>query len=124
MRLSNYTPSLFEMGCPQANIQIVATQHDLLLDLQSKAYDTFGRETAGHATARLPLDTAIGLRDLLERAIDTAEGLEPRQTALWSNSAFTVPTKTKMCRRDHTRRCLFGRATCRTGCVRNPEVLA
>ena len=93
--------SLFSVGIPSAEIQIVANSTDLVLDLQAENLDTDGQARRCHAVARLPLDIAMQLELTLGRAIDAAWGLDdpitersdPRQTALWSNATFTVPAR-------------------------------
>jgi hypothetical protein len=93
--------SLFSVGIPSAEIQIVAISTGLVLDLQAENLDTDGHARRCHAVARLPLDVAVQLRSTLARAIDAAwrlddpitERSDPRQTALWSNATFTEPAR-------------------------------
>ena len=103
MRLNNANTraSLFSVGTPSAEIQIVATGSGLVLDLQAENTATDGRSHKSHAVARLPLDVAMRFEAAVHSAIDAAWGLDdpitelsdPRQTALWSNATFTAPVR-------------------------------
>jgi hypothetical protein len=96
-RQPNTRASLFSVGTPSAEIQIVATGSGLVLDLQAEDIGTDGHARRCHAVAKIPLDIAMQLELTLGRAIDAAWGFDdritersdPRQTALWSNSTFT-----------------------------------
>jgi hypothetical protein len=91
------TPAFFfSLGTPSADIQIVATDSGLVLDLQAENVGTDGQTRRSHAVAKLPIDVAMQLETVLRDAIDVAWGIEdpitersdPRQTALWSQSTF------------------------------------
>jgi hypothetical protein len=96
-RQANTRASLFSVGTPSTEIQIVATSTGLVLDVQAENIGTDGHSRRCHAVARLPLDVAMQFETTLGRAIDAAWGLnepitersDPRQTALWSNARFT-----------------------------------
>jgi hypothetical protein len=102
MRLqpSTTTPSLFSITTQTALIQIVATSRGVVLDVQATNIATDGRAHQCHATAKLALDEAVRLEDILRRSVDAAWDCEPtgrtertdeRQTALWSPATFTAP---------------------------------
>jgi hypothetical protein len=96
-RQPNTRASLFSVGIPSAEIQIVATSKGLVLDVQAESTGTDGHARRCHAVAKIPLDVAMQLELTLGRAIDAAWGLDdpitersdPRQAALWSNATFT-----------------------------------
>jgi hypothetical protein len=91
---ANIRASLFSVGTPSAEIQIVATRSGLVLDLQAENFGTDGHIGRCHAVAKLPIDVAVRLEIALQNAIDAAWGTsdpitersDPRQTALWSQS--------------------------------------
>ena len=66
-------------------IQIVSGRERILVDLQTRNYDTTGHLHREHALADLSLSSAAHLRDLLTDALDHAASvtLDTRQTALW-----------------------------------------
>jgi hypothetical protein len=96
-RQANTPASLFSVGMPSAEIQIVATSTGLVLDVQAENIGTDGHPHRCHAVARLPLDAAMQFETALQSAIDAAWGLDhpitersdPRQTVLWSNATLT-----------------------------------
>ena len=100
-RHANTRASLFSVGTPSAEIQIVATRSGLVLDLQAEIIDTDGHTRRCHATAKLPIDVTMRLEIALQQAIDAAWGgddpitkrSDPRQTALWSQSTFVEPLR-------------------------------
>ena len=67
-------------------IQIVSGREHILVDVQTRNYDTTGHLHREHALADLSLSAAAHLRDLLTDALDHAASvtLDTRQTALWS----------------------------------------
>lgn len=73
-----------------ATVQIVGTPgRGVLLDLQSRNFDTAGRVHEDHAIALLPLDTAERLLTALNDAVLAASGMDAcRQPGLWSDSAL------------------------------------
>jgi hypothetical protein len=103
MRLSqsNTRASLFSVGTPTVEIQIVASASGLVLDVQTDNVDTEGRGRRCHATAKLALDEAMRFEAVLQQAVDAAWGIDdaltertdPRQTALWSKSTFSEPVR-------------------------------
>jgi hypothetical protein len=59
-----------------------------VVDVQSRNYDPVGRLHCEHALVKLPLETAMRLRDLLDQAIETSQVIfHPAQPDLWSDSA-------------------------------------
>jgi hypothetical protein len=93
MRVSqaHSTSCLFSMASNTAEIQLVATSRDLLLDVQTTRVDVCGWPRAEHATAALSLAEAIRLELLLGDAITAAMAAsDPRQTRLWSESPAPV----------------------------------
>jgi hypothetical protein len=72
--------------------QIVASPSHVLVDLNTRNYDTAGHLHRDHALASLSLSAAARLRDLLAEAVDHANSvaLDIRQTALWSDPALTA----------------------------------
>lgn len=87
MRLNiDNTSRLFSTAGTWGETQIVATKETVVVDLQTRNYDTAGYLHRDHAMANLSLSAAVRLRDLLSEAIDHAASvtLDVRQTALWS----------------------------------------
>jgi hypothetical protein len=72
--------------------QIVAMRDRIVLDIQSRNYDSTGHLKLDHALANLPLRDAIRLRGLLGEAIAAAAEATPPQPGLWSD---TVNAATK-----------------------------
>ena len=69
-------------------LQVTATHKHVVVDVQSRNYDTVGRLQCAHALVRLPLETAMRLRDLLDQAIETSQVVfDTAQPGLWSDSA-------------------------------------
>ncbi|MGD0109286.1 MAG: hypothetical protein ABSC06_35405 [Rhodopila sp.] len=66
-------------------LQVTACHEHVVVDLQSRNYDTVGHLHCEHALARLPLQKALRLRDLLDQAIQASR--VTAQPGLWSNSA-------------------------------------
>jgi hypothetical protein len=98
MRLNqpNTTPHLFSMASNTAEIQLVATSRDLLLDVQTTRIDVCGWPKAEHATVVLDFEDAVRLELLLGDAITAAMAAEdPRQTRLWSESPDPVRLKNR-----------------------------
>jgi hypothetical protein len=100
-RHPNTRASVFSVGTPSAEIQIVATRSGLVLDLQAENIDTDGHARRCHAVAKLSIDVAVQLETALQNAVDAAWGTDdpiteksdPRQTALWSRSTFVEPLR-------------------------------
>jgi hypothetical protein len=87
MRLQQHnTCRLFSTAGTFGEIQIVAGQEHVIVDLQARNYDTAGHLHRDHALANLSLSAATRLRDLLDEALVHAHSitLDTRQTALWS----------------------------------------
>jgi hypothetical protein len=81
------------MASASAEIQLVATSRDLLLDVQTTRIDVCGWPKKEHATVVLDFEDAVRLELLLGDAITAATAAEdPRQTSLWSESP--VPHRT------------------------------
>jgi hypothetical protein len=79
---------LFSTGGTWGEAQIVATSENIVLDLQSRAYDTTGHLRREHALANLPVATAIRLRQLLDEAIKASLDASSARTqpGLWSDA--------------------------------------
>jgi hypothetical protein len=91
-RLNSYKArgGLFSIATPTAEIQLVASSRDLLVDLQATSYDVSGHRRLSHATAALTLDDAIRLEMVLSDAISAVLAIDdPRQTALWSPATYS-----------------------------------
>ena len=87
MRLStSNTARLFSTSGTFGEIQIVSTPDKVLLDVQTRGYDTQARLRCEHALANLSIETAERLRDLLAEAVQHARSvdLDSRQPGLWS----------------------------------------
>jgi hypothetical protein len=70
----------------EAQIVAVAARN-VVLDLQTRNYDTTGVLHRQHALANLPLSAAVRLRDLLDEAIQTAlDTSADAQPGLWSDA--------------------------------------
>jgi hypothetical protein len=68
-------------------LQVSAAHEHVVLDIQSRNYNTVGHLHREHALVKLPLETAMRLRDLLDQAIETSQGvLDAAQPGLWSDS--------------------------------------
>jgi hypothetical protein len=69
-------------------LQVTACREHVVVDVQSRNYDTGGHLHCEHALARLPLQKALRLRDLLDQAIEASRvTVATAQPGLWSNSA-------------------------------------
>jgi hypothetical protein len=66
-------------------LQVTGSREHVVVDVQSRNYDTVGHLHCEHALARLPLQQALRLRDLLDQAIEASR--VTAQPGLWSNSA-------------------------------------
>jgi hypothetical protein len=90
MRLSHThnTSRLFSSAGTWGETQIVATRETVVVDLQTRNYDTAGHLHRDHALAVLSLSAAARLRDLLDEAITHAASvtLDTRETAIWSDA--------------------------------------
>jgi hypothetical protein len=70
-------------------LQVTGDREHVVVEVQSRNCDTIGRLYCEHALARLLLQKALKLRDLLDRAIEASRAtLGAAQPAVWSNSAF------------------------------------
>lgn len=65
--------------------QIVAASGRIVVDLETKNYDTAGFIHKEHALAALSLDSAIELRDALNAAISAAANLPQPHPGIWSD---------------------------------------
>lgn len=73
------------------DVQVVVGSAGLiLLDVQGAHRDVFGDVVHDHGVVRLSYSAACALRDLIDQI---AEPADPRQTALWSPSFYTTPTR-------------------------------
>jgi hypothetical protein len=86
------TSRLFHTAGTFGKIQIVATQENVVVDVQTRNYATDGQLHRDHALANMSLAAAVRLRDLLIEAVDHAASvtLDTRATAQWSPSAATA----------------------------------
>ena len=66
-------------------VQIVAAPQKVLLDLQSRAYNTVGLLHQDHAAALLPLDDARRLLVELTAAVAQSEALAPSPAPTWGD---------------------------------------
>jgi hypothetical protein len=80
------TSSLFSISGTFGDAQIVATRDRVLVDLQTRNYDSGGILRKHHALANLPLEIASRLRDLLNEAIAAAADAPQHQPGLWSEA--------------------------------------
>ena len=82
--LSN-TNRLYSTAGTFGEIQIVAGQHHVIMDVQSRNYDTAGHLHRDHALASLSLSAAAHLRDLLDEALTHVASvtLDARQSTLF-----------------------------------------
>jgi hypothetical protein len=80
------TSRLFSVSGTFGDARIVATGSRVLIDLQTRNYDSGGILRTHHALANLPLETASRLRDLLSEAIAAAADAPAHQPGLWSEA--------------------------------------
>nr|WP_294516061.1 hypothetical protein [uncultured Rhodopila sp.] len=80
------TSRLFSISGTFGEAQIVASRSRILIDLQTRNYDSGGILRKHHALANLPLATASQLRDLLNQAIAAAADAPQHQPGLWSDA--------------------------------------
>ena len=78
---------LYSTAGTWGSAQIVATQRNVVLDLEGRNYDVSGNLHRDHAFVNLPLETAIRLNVLLGEAIEAAlDAPANRQAPLWSDA--------------------------------------
>jgi hypothetical protein len=80
------TSRLFSISGTFGDAQIVAIRSRVLIDLQTRNYDSGGLLRRHHALANLPLETASQIRDLLSQAIAAAAEVHQPQPGLWSEA--------------------------------------
>jgi hypothetical protein len=81
------TPKSCSVTGTFGELQVTAAREHVVVDVQSRNYNTVGQLHCEHALVKLPLETAMRLRDLLDQAIQTSQGiLDPTQPGLWSDS--------------------------------------
>ena len=69
-------------------LQVTATLDHVVVDVHSRNYTTAGHLHCEHALVKLPLQTALRLRDLLDQAIETSQVIfDTAQPGLWSDSS-------------------------------------
>nr|WP_294546620.1 hypothetical protein [uncultured Rhodopila sp.] len=83
---SNTAPRLFSTGDTWGEAQIVAMPDRIVLDIQSRNYDSTGQLRQDHALANMPIRDAIRLRGLLGKAIAAAAEVTPPQPGPWSDT--------------------------------------
>jgi hypothetical protein len=66
-----------------------------VVDSQNRSYKTVGRLHCEHALARLPLQTAMRLRDLLDEAFAAAAGITAGSPGPRSNATARVGCVTR-----------------------------
>jgi len=83
------TTRLFSTADTWGSADIVAASDRVVLDIETRNYNTTGHLCRDHALACLSLASAERLRDLLSEAIAVATYMAPHahQTALWSGMA-------------------------------------
>lgn len=88
LQASNHLATLHSTSGTWGEAQIVSLGgQNVLLDLQTRNYDTTGVLHRQHALANLPIATAIRIHDLLNAAIETAlDSPASGQPGLWSDS--------------------------------------
>jgi hypothetical protein len=94
------TPKSCSVAGTFGELQVAATHDRVVVDVQSRNYDTIGQLYCEHALVRLPLNTAIRLRDLLDQAIEASQNIfAAAQPGLWTNSTVAVAGKRRPRRR-------------------------
>jgi hypothetical protein len=78
------TPKSYSVVGTFSELQVTACHEHVVVDVQSRNYDTVGHLQCEHALARLPLHIALRLRDLLNQAIEASR--VTAQPGRWSNS--------------------------------------
>jgi hypothetical protein len=82
------TPKSCSVAGTFGELQVTGYREHVVVDVQSRNYDTVGQLHCEHALARLPLQKALQLRDLLDRAIEASRvTFATSQAGLWSDSA-------------------------------------
>jgi hypothetical protein len=66
--------------------QIVAVPSRIIIDIETKNYDTAGFLHKDHALASLSVDAAAELRDALTAAIAAAANAIPAHPGIWSDA--------------------------------------
>jgi hypothetical protein len=85
------TPKSCSVAGTFGELQVTAAYEHVVVDVQSRNYNTVGHLHCEHALVKLPLEMAIRLRDLLDQAIETSEGiLDAAQPGLWSDSTVAL----------------------------------
>jgi hypothetical protein len=81
------TPKSCSVAGTFGELQVAAAHKHVVVDVQSRNYNTVGHLHCEHALVKLPLETAMRLRDLLDQAIETSQDvLDAAQPGLWSDS--------------------------------------
>jgi hypothetical protein len=80
------TANTFSISGTFGDAQIVAGPSRVIIDLQTRNYDSGGVLRRHHALANLPLEAASRLRDLLNEAIAAAADAPHHQPGLWSET--------------------------------------
>ncbi len=88
LHFSDHTPRLFSTAGTFGEVDIVAGDHSILIDLTGLNYDTAGFLRLSNVLASLTISEAHRLAGLLQEAIAFAENADPRQSELWSNIIF------------------------------------
>nr|WP_294560021.1 hypothetical protein [uncultured Rhodopila sp.] len=82
------TSCLFSLSGTFGDAQIVAAGSRIIIDLQTRNYDSSGILRKAHALANMPLETASQIRDLLSQAIAAAAEAPQHQPGMWSNATI------------------------------------
>jgi hypothetical protein len=86
------TPKSCSVAGTFGELQVTATPRHVIVDVQSRNYNTVGHLLCEHAIVKLPLETALQLRDLLDQAIETSQNiLDATQPGrLWSDRTLAI----------------------------------
>ena len=82
------TSRLFSVSGTFGDAQIVAAGSRIIIDLQTRNYNSSGILCKAHALANLPLETASQIRDLLSQAIAAAAEAPQHQPGMWSDATI------------------------------------
>jgi len=74
-------------------LRVTAAHEHVVVDVRSRNYDTAGRLHCDHALARLPLEPAKRLRDLLDAALAASTNVASGSLGIWGNAALKGSTR-------------------------------
>jgi hypothetical protein len=82
------TPKSCSVTGTFGELQVTTAHEYVVFDVQSRNYKSAGLLHCEHALVKLPLETAMQLRDLLDQAIETGQRiLNASQPGPWSDGA-------------------------------------